>query len=119
MTVQHISADGERFIATTKSFLLPPTNNATATSQHGNLPCLYLEVQWQQIPTCGSTADGVVAESAWPPTFMGEGCLEPICPPGGCTGGYVWVLGLRAELEQLCLGREIHAGLKENIPLRG
>lgn len=45
MITQHISADGERFIGTTKSFLLPPINNATATSQHGNHLCLYLEVQ--------------------------------------------------------------------------
>lgn len=42
MTTEHISADGERFIATTKSFLLPPTNNEMATSQCWNLPCLYL-----------------------------------------------------------------------------
>lgn len=44
ITMQQISADRKRFIATTKSFLLPLTSHGVATSQHGKLPCLNLEV---------------------------------------------------------------------------
>lgn len=44
MTMQQISADSKRFIATTKSFLLPLTSHGVTTSQHRKLPCFNLEV---------------------------------------------------------------------------